>query len=245
MILWTKTRMVYSETGLVLPSQLSVLQAGMAMVAVVSGGIIQLQPSQGANSGIGTKLEGIAMDPPRTSNQTLTGVTVTAPTGGGIVSLPNTVLSNSDVGVFNAAGTQITTATSGSTSTTTVVVTTDGTTGLTDINFDPSMAGEVFNVFYNYALSPLVQDALFGDFPGFFGSDVLGEVGIFKIGRIALNNFDPMANWYSGTNDPGVKVVAGGLFTDTGSSAAGFVPPNVDIVQFPTPAFPWLTIDIH
>jgi hypothetical protein len=243
MINWTKTRMLWSEPALILPSQLSSIQEGMPLVSCMYQGQIAYQPAQGATTGIGsTKLAGIAMSPRRTFSDTNGAVTITAPAGGGIVSLPVTVLSNSDVGVFNSSGTAMTVATSGSTGASTVVVTTDATTGLTDVNFDPSMAGSVFNVFYNYAMSPLVEQALFGNTsPGFFASDVLGAVGMFKIGRISLNNFDPAANWYAGTNT-GVKVIAGGLFTDFSNSAAGFNPTNVEIVQLPTPAYPWLEI---
>ena len=104
----------------------------------------------------------------------------------------------------------------------------------------------VFNVFYQFAMAPIVEQGLFGNgSPGFFNTDILSKSAIFKIGTVSVNNFDPAANWYSGTNDPGVKVVAGGLFTDTGSSSAGFIPPNVDIVAFPTPASPWLEVEIH
>lgn len=246
MINWTKTRMVYSEVAQIVPSQLATLQEGMPLVAALYQNKMYRQQSQGASTGIGIKLQGIAMSPRRTFGNTNGAVTITAPTGGGNVLLPVTVLANADVGVVNAAGTAMTVATSGSTGASTVVVTTDSVTGFTQVNFDPTMAGTVFNVFYNFAMSPIVEQSLFGNTsPGFFGSDVLGIVGSIKIGRVCLNNFDPIANWYSGTNDPGVKVIAGGLFTDTGASAAGFVPTNVDIVTLPTAAFPWLEIDIH
>lgn len=246
MINWTKTNMIWSVSRQVVASQLSSIQEGMAAVSAIDGGLMKIQPSAGNSSGIGSRLEGIFMSPRRTFTNNTVGVTVTAPAGGGVVLLPNTVNSSYNIGAFRTDTAAQVTVSSSAASSTNIQSGTDSTTGLTSLTFDPSLAGITFNVFYVYSMSALVEQGLFGNgSPGFFNTDLLGQSAIFKIGKIALNNFDPAANWYSGTNDPGVKVIAGGLFTDSGNSATGFVPPNVDIVAFPTPASPWLEIEIH
>ena len=219
----------------------------MAAVSAMEGGVVKIAPSGGATAGIGARLEGIFMSPRRTLSNNTVGVTVTVPaTSTYVVLLPNTVLSNADIGCFNAStGVQLAVTTDAASSTN-VQAATDSTTGLTSLTFDSTHASVVFNVFYSYAMSAMTEISLYGNgSPGFWASDMLGSVGIFKIGKIALNNFDPVANWYSGTNVPGVKCIAGGLFTDSASSANGFVPPNVDIVALPSPSSPWLEVEIH
>jgi hypothetical protein len=218
----------------------------MAAVSAVEFGLMKVQPSQGATSGIGIRLEGIFMSPRRTFGITTSGVTVTAPAGGGTVLLPVTTLNLTDIGCFlTATGVQIAVTTS-SASGTNVQSAYDSTTGLTSLTFDSSLAGNVYSVYYLYPMSPLVEQGIYGNTsPGFFASDVLMQSSIIKFGRVSTTNFDPAANWYTGTNDPGVKVVAGGIFTDTASSSAGFVATNADIVAFPTPATPWLTLELH
>ena len=246
MINWTKTKMIWAENRPVLSTALATLQEGAALVGAIEGGVLKCQPSTGATSGLaGSKLLGIAMSPRKTFSTNLNSTTVTAPAGGGTALLPVTVVSTSDVGVFLASsGVQIAATTSAS-SPTNVQVGTDSTTGLTSLTFDPSLAGNVYNVFFTYTMSAAVETGLFGNgSPGFYNTDLLAQVGMFKIGRVTVNNFDPQANWYSGTNAPSVKVIAGGLFTDSGNAAAGFVPSNVEIVTFPTPAFPWLELEI-
>lgn len=247
MINWTRSRMVWSESRNVVAAQLPLIQEGMAAVSAMEGGVVKIAPSGGATSGIGARLEGVFMSPRRTLSNNTVGVTVTVPaTSSYVVLLPNTVLSNADIGCFNASTGTAIAVTTNAASSTNVQAATDSTTGLTSLTFDSTLAGVTYSVFYSYAMSAMVELGLYGNgSPGFWASDMIGSVGIFKIGKIAINNFDPVANWYSGTNVPGVKCIAGGLFTDSAASANGFVPPNVDIVALPTPPSPWLEIEIH
>ena len=250
MINWTKTQQVWNVNRAVVSTQLSLIQEGMAAVAAIEGGVMKVQPSGGATSGIGSKLQGIFMSPRRTFATNLTSVTVTIPSGGGTVLLPNTTTNLTDIGVFNAAGGAQLTVTASAASSSNVQAAYDSVTGFTSLTFDSTGyglgGGTILNVFYTYAMSPAVETGLFGNSsPGFYNTDLLGKVGLFKIGNVATNCYDPQANWYSGTNDPGVKVIAGGLFTDTGSSSAGFIPTNVDVVSLPTVGSPWLELEIH
>jgi hypothetical protein len=188
------------------------------------------------------------MSPRRTFATNLQSVTVTTPAGGGTVLLPNTVVSNAKVGVYVAStGVQLTTSTSAASSSN-VQVTTDSVTGLTALTFDATVyglgGGVVLNVFYTFTMAPAVEAALYGNpSPGFYNTDMLGRVGVIKVGRVFTNCFDPQANWYAGAAAT-VKVIAGGLFTDAANGATGFVPNNATILSLPTPSDPWLGLEL-
>jgi hypothetical protein len=247
MILWSSTQILMSTSRDVLSTALSSIQEGMPAVSAIENSQMKVTFSSGATSGLAGKCVGIFMSPRRTFATNTSSVTITTPVGGGTLLLPVTVLSNI-VGVFVAStGTLLTSSTSAA-GTTNIQVSTDATTGLTALTFDSTNyglgAGVVLNVFYNYAMSPAVEVSLYGNTsPGFFASDMLSSVGIIKLGRVSVNNFSPSANWYSGVNAPNPKGIAGGLFTDSGNAAAGFIATNIYIRNFPTPANPWLDLE--
>lgn len=247
MLNWVRMNHVWSVPRPVLSTDVALIQEGMALVGVVEGGVVKVGRSTGATSGALARVEGVAMSPRRTFGQNLVGVTVTAPVGGGTVLLQNTTTNLTDIGAFLATtGVAVAVSTSAASSSN-IQSTTDSTTGLTALTFDASLAGNTYNVYYNYPMSALVETGLYGNpYPGFAPSDILQQVGIIRIGNVSTNCFDPAANWYSSSNPaPLVKVIAGGLFTDSANAAAGFIPTNVSITGLPTPANPWLDLEIH
>ena len=249
MIDWTQTNHVWSTEHTVLSTQLSTIAEGMAIVSAVSpasssGGLAVVKASAGSTT---QTLLGVAMMPRRATTN-LQMVTVTAPVGGGTVLLPNTVTGS--IGAMNPAGALVTVSSSAASSSN-IQSSTDSTTGLTALTFDATDAGYsggVFTVTYNYTMSTQETLARFGTYtPGPYPSDMIGQIGVFRQGRIAVNDLDPLANWM-GAADARVKIIASGLWTssDGGSgSAAGIVPTNVDVISFPTPSYPWLVLEIH
>ncbi len=242
MIDWTQTNHVWSVERSILPASVSTIAEGQPLVSSVLNGLTYVTPSAGSTT---QRLAGICMMPRRATTN-LTRVTVTAPTGAGTVLLPNTVAAGG-IGLYVASTYAQIAVSSSAASPTNVQSGTDSVTGLTSLTFDSTDAGYPggqFYAVYNYTMTTFEQIARFGTYsPGPFASDMLSQTGVFRIGRIAVNNFSPTANWW-GAADSSVKIIATGQFTDSGSGT-GYVPTNVDVVQFPTTSYPWLVLEIH
>lgn len=242
MINWTKTNMGYSVERDVLAAEAGSVFAGCALVTVLEGGIGKVKRSGGSTS---DRLAGVCMAPVRNYSIGMKIEKIVVPASPYTVVLQRPI-SGSAVGAFkDSDGTQVTVSGSAASSTN-IQKGTDAASGNGSLAFDSSFAGVTFNVVYPYVLSNVeVQSKVGNPYPGLTQADVLGKTGVFKIGRIATNAFDPLANWYSGVNFPNPKVIAGGLFTDSGSASTGVVPTNVEIVEVPTLNSPWLVLDIQ
>ena len=244
MIDWTNTNHVFSEERPVGNNYVTTIQEGMAAESFIENGIVKLRPSQGTSSG---RLEGVLLCPRKPYTNNITGVQVTVPVGGGTVLLPNTVTGS--IGAFNSVnGASVAVSTSAASSSN-IQSGTDSATGLTSLTFDSTGAsqggGTVLNVFYQYAMSTQDSVTRYGtQYPGFAPSDVLYQTGLFRIGRIFVNNFSQTADWY-GSNNAQVKVLSGGIFSASNDPGTGYNPINVDVIQLPTPAYPWLGLSIH
>lgn len=242
MINYDKTNMVFATERQVQTVEIPLISSGMALVGVLEGGIGKVRRSTGATT---DQFVGIAMAPKRSFdlNTRIDQVVVPA-TAPYVVLLTRTATGS--IGAYNnTTGVEITVS-NAIASAINIQNGTDATTGLTNLTFDVSLAGQTFNIAYAYIPSTIEDTALWGNpYPGAAPSDVLGQTGVFRIGRIGVNNFDPLANWYSGVNFPGVKIIAGGKFTDSGNAATGVIPTNVDIVEVPTSASPWLVLEIR
>jgi hypothetical protein len=240
MINWTHTRHLYSVPRPVLAADLALVSEGQALVACIEAGVPKVKRSTGSTT---ERLFGISLAPRRSFTQNMKSEVLVVPTGGGTLLLSKTVLGN--IGAFNATTFAEVAVTSSDASSTNIQSGTDATTGLTSLTFDPSMAGLTFNVNYIYVMSPNEEQGVNGNpYPGFAPSDVLGQVGVFRIGQIWVNNIDPAANWYAAGNGQ-VKVIAGGLFTNSDNAATGFIPSNVDVISYPGAYSPWLGLEIH
>ena len=242
MIKWENTNHVYSQERLVLSTDLALVSEGQALVGCIEGGIPKVKRATGSTS---EKLVGIAMTPRRTFSTNAKTENLVGPAGGGTVLLSKTVLGA--IGVFRIDTYAQIASSASAASTTNVQTSTDATTGLTALTFDASFAGVAFQVNYLYTMNTSEEQGSYGNpYPGAAPSDLLGQIGVFRIGRIAVNNFDPTANWYSsGEGYGGVKVLAGGIFSNVDNSAAGFVPVNVEVEAFPTSGSPWLSLNIR
>jgi hypothetical protein len=240
MISWTHTRHVWSVEAPVLNADLALVSEGQALVNCIEGGIPKVKRATGSTS---ERLAGISMAPRRSFNQANKVDTLVVPAGGGTLLLTKTVTGN--VGVFNVSTLAQIAASSSAASSTNIQTSTDSVTGLTALTFDASMAGLTVTATYSYVTTPNEEMGLNGNpYPGIAPSDQLGQIGVFKIGTIWVNNFDPAANWYA-AGTAAVKVVAGGIFTNSDNSATGFVPTNVDVIKYPTSGQPWLGLNIH
>jgi hypothetical protein len=249
MLDWTLTNHVWSTEHPVLASQLATVAEGMALVNTVSSAALPtgspvVRPSAGSTT---QPLIGIAMMPRRATTNFI-AVSVTAPVGAGTILLPNTVTGT--IGAMNPIGAMVAVS-SGAASSTNIQSGTDATTGLTNLTFDATdcgYQGGTFTIFYNYTMTTQETLARFGTYtPGPYPSDMIGSIGVLRIGRVATNCVAADANWIAAA-DGKVKVIANGLFTSSDggvSTAAGIVPANVDVISFPTTSYPWLVMEIH
>jgi hypothetical protein len=240
MINWTDSNIVWAEGRPIVKAQIPLITEGMGMVSAFENGIVKAQPATGATT---DGFIGIAMGPRKTFQSDALIESVVVPASGPYtVLLKNTAVGT--VGVYGVSGALIA-STSSAASTTNVQATVDSTTGLTLLTFDSSFAGAAFNVAYNYTMSQ-VQSAKFGvPSIGPFAEETLGAAQMFLIGRIVVNNFSPTANWYASGALVGPKLVAGGIWTDPANAATGIIPANVRVVAIPTPANPWLTLEVR
>lgn len=242
MILGSKTNMGYSVERDVLSSEVGSVFAGCALVTVLEKGIGKVKRSGGSTS---DRLAGICMAPVRNYSIGMKIEKIVVPASPYTVVLQRPI-SGSAVGAFKDSDGTLVAVSASAASSSNIQKTTDSASGNGALVFDSSFAGETFNVVYPYVLSNVeLQSRVGNPYPGFTQADVLGKTGVFKIGRIAVDAYDPLANWYSGSNFPNVKIIAGGLFTDQGNSATGVVPANVEIVEVPTLNSPWLVLDIQ
>lgn len=242
MILGSKTNMGYSVERDVLSSEVGSVFAGCALVTVLEKGIGKVKRSGGSTS---DRLAGICMSPVRNYSIGMKIEKIVVPASPYTVVLQRPI-SGSAVGAFKDSDGTLVAVSASAASSSNIQKTIDSASGNGALVFDSSFAGETFNVVYPYVLSNVeLQSRVGNPYPGFTQADVLGKTGVFKIGRIATDAYDPLANWYSGSNFPNVKCIAGGLFTDQGNSATGVVPANVEIVEVPTLNSPWLVLDIQ
>lgn len=239
---WQKTNMAFSQEHDVLAAEVGSVFAGCALVFALEGGVGKVKRAGGATT---DRLAGICMAPIRNYSIGTKIEQIVVPASPYTVVLQRPI-SGSSVGAFKNTDGSLVAVSASAASTTNIQKTTDASTGNGALVFDSSFAGQTFNVVYPYVLSSVEVQAKIGNpYPGLSATDVLNKCGVFKIGRIATNAFDPLANWYSGTNFPNVKIIAGGLFTDQANGATGVVPTNVTVVEVPTLGSPWLVLDIQ
>ena len=235
MIKWEATRHIWSEERPVSSVSLPIISEGLGLVSTFEGGVNKVGLATGSTTDV---FEGICLAPRKTFSLNAKTESVVAPAGGGIVLLTRTAAlsGGSGIGVYNASTYAEVVASSAAVSPTNIQTGTDGTTGLTTLNFDPSLAGVTFWVSYQYVMNAIELQGSYGDSPGagqgsFAATDLLGQTGVFKIGQVALNNFDPTANWASSGGK--VKLVANGMWTDSNNTKTGIVPGNITVIQYP------------
>lgn len=242
MIKYEGTNHVWSVERPVVNAEVALISEGMALVSAVENGIAKVKRSSGNSA---DRFQGVALAPRRTFASNAKTESVVVPAGGGAVLLSKTAASNV-IGAYRADTYAAVTVSAAAASASNIQYGTDATTGLTTLTFDSSFAGVTFIVSYNYTMSASEEQGLFGNaYAGFAPSDLLYQTGVFKIGRILVNNYDPQANWWGAAAGLGVKIIANGIFTDASNSAPGVSPSNVEIFQLPSATSPWLGLEIR
>ena len=247
-ILWTLTQHVYSEERQVLSSlQNNGILAGQGLEATPVVGAAWPNDSfvmQLANTNGGV-LEGIAMAPKITGGSWFAVEQITVPASPYIVVLQHLAASNL-IGVFLSTTGALIACTSGGATSSNVQYGTDATTGNSSLVFDSTLVGKVYNVCYNYATTPFQDRLLLGDvYPGQSQLQTLGKTGVFKIGRIAVNNLDPKGLWFA-SSATGAVALVNGNWTDATTGSGGLVPGSkVRVVSYPTYIQPWLVLDVN
>lgn len=250
MINWTHTNHAISGEYEVLAADLGSLSAGMAVAPVFEAGGV-FSPNYPGGVGKVKKTDG-------TTTDTLAGVALAPKKSWGynmkieqivVPASPYTVLlskvASGSIGASRADTGALVTVSGSAASSTNIQSGTDSATGLTSLVFDSSFAGVVFNISYKYATTTIEDEMLFGQpYPGWTQADQLGMTGVLTKGRVATNNFDPLADWYASGAVPKLKCIAGGIFSSSAVSTAGFVPTNARIISKPTYLFPWLVIEL-
>ena len=190
MIKWEATRHIWSEERPVSSVSLPIISEGLGLVSTFEGGVNKVGLATGSTTDV---FEGICLAPRKTFSLNAKTESVVAPAGGGIVLLTRTAAlsGGSGIGVYNASTYAEVVASSAAVSPTNIQTGTDGTTGLTTLNFDPSLAGVTFWVSYQYVMNAIELQGSYGDSPGagqgsFAATDLLGQTGVFKIGQVAL-----------------------------------------------------------
>lgn len=240
MINWAKTNIAYSVERKASAAEMPNVFAGCALADVLEGGFGKVKRAGSS----GDRMSGVCMYPLRgiTTNTRIDQIVVPA-SSPYVVVLPR--LATSTIGASRNDTGALVTVSSSAASSTNIQSGTDSASGNSSLTFDSSFAGVTFNVAYSYTMSSVEALSLIGTpNPGQSVTDQLGWCGVAKIGRIATSAFDPLANWYTGANFPGVKVLSGGVFSSTDVSG-GITPTGVEIVEVPTAASPWLVLDIN
>lgn len=235
MILWNRSTMALSAERDVIAAEAGLIEEGHALITAKEGGIGKVKRS---TAGTGEFFTGVAMGARRAFT---VGTKVEDIVGDTSAVLLKKAATGS-IGAFRKDTGAAITVSASAASTTNIQSGTDSATGQTTLTFHTDHDGVEFTVVYNYTMTSSEESIQVGDTPGQFAVGILGKVGVFYAGIVYTDKISPTANWYAALNT--VKIVANGLFTDSGSGT-GTVLTNAEILAVPTSDVPYLGLRLR